>query len=119
MKVIELTKKYNLLGSLLENIYVDESKKTITLEIDFCYWLQQSYTEGGKETGVVSLVFSDYSYCGIDRHTINSDEIVKVETIDDTSIDICVESDLTGDYHHIKLSALNVEVYEKNPAFGD
>lgn len=110
MKITELTKKYNLIGSLLENIYVDESKKTITLEIDFCYWLQHSYRDGDKETGMISLVFSEYSQCDIDQHTINSDEIVKVETFDDTSIDICVESDLTGDYHHIKLSALNVEV---------
>lgn len=43
------------------------------------------------------------------NHTINSDEIVKAEIVDD-GLDICVESDLTGDYHHIIINAQNITV---------
>ena len=39
----------------------------------------------------------------------NSDEIVKTEIVDD-GLDICVESDLTGDYHHIIINAQNITV---------
>lgn len=35
-----------------------------------------------------------------DNYTIKSDEIVKVKNTDG-GLDICVESDLTSEYHHI------------------
>ena len=109
MKIAKLTKTYNLIGSLLEAVHVDESTKTITIELDFCYWQQKEFVDGDIETGMVALVFSDCTEYHISEHQINSDEIVNIEVADNNSIDMCVESDLTGEYHHIRITAMNVE----------
>lgn len=111
MKIANLIKAYNLVGSLLENIRIDTSKRTITLDLDFCYWQQEGYVDGDEETGSLSLVFSDCGKFDICRHKINSDEIVNVSVVDDDSIDICVENDLSGEYYHLKISAAEVEVF--------
>lgn len=111
MKLTDFKKRYNLIGSLLENIIVDKVINLVTLEIDFCYWQQTDFVDGDKETGMVELRFSECVDCDISDHKINSDEIVKVEVVGNT-IDICVESDLTNDYHHIVISSSNVELIE-------
>lgn len=112
MKISNLIKTYNLIGSLLEAIQIDINKKTITLTLDFCYWQQKDYNDKDTETGIVALIFYNYTEYDISRHIINSDEIVNIKTIDSNTIDICVESDITGKYHHIKISALNVELMQ-------
>lgn len=111
MTLTDFKSKYNLVGSLLENITINKEPDSIILEIDFCYWQQTDFIDGNKETGIVELYFSGCSQCEISNHKINSDEIVKVE-FTENSIDICVESDITNDYHHIFISALNVEFTE-------
>lgn len=111
MTLTDFKSKYNLVGSLLENITINKELDSITLEIDFCYWQQTDFIDGDKESGIVELHFSECSQCEISNHKINSDEIVKVE-FTDNSIDICVKSDITNDYHHIFISALNVEFAE-------
>ena len=111
MTLTDFKSKYNLVGSLLENITINKEPDSIILEIDFCYWQQADFIDGDKETGIVELHFSECSQCDISNHRINSDEIVKVE-FKENSIDICVESDLTNNYHHIVISALNVELVE-------
>lgn len=111
MTLTDFKSKYNLVGSLLENITTNKELDSITLEIDFCYWQQTDFVDGNKETGMIELCFSECSQSEISNHKINSDEIVKVEVADNT-IDICVESDITNDYHHIFISALNVEFAE-------
>lgn len=111
MTLKDFKRKYNLVGSLLENIIINKETDSIILEIDFCYWQQVDFIDGEKETGIIELRFSECSQCDISNHRINSDEIVKVE-FTENSIDICVESDLTNDYHHIVISALNVEFVE-------
>lgn len=111
MTLTDFKSKYNLVGSLLENITTNKELDSITLEIDFCYWQQTDFIDGDKETGIVELHFSECSQCEISNHKINSDEIVKVE-FTENSIDICVESDITNDYHHIFITALNVEFAE-------
>lgn len=110
MKISKLIKTYNLTGSLLETVQVDAIKRTIILELDFCYWQQKDYDDNDAETGMAGLIFSDCTKYNISNHTINSDEIVKATAIDDNTIDICVESDITEEYHHIEISAMNVEL---------
>lgn len=111
MTLTELKRKYNLIGSLLENININKVNNSVTLEIDFCYWQQADFVNGNKETGMVKLCFSECGDYNISNHKINSDEIVNVEITDDT-IDICVENDLTNDYYHIIISSSDVEFTE-------
>jgi hypothetical protein len=109
MTINEFVKQHNLSGSLLESISVNDSEKSLCLEIDYCYWKQANYHEGDEETAILLFSFENCSSYSFDDHTINSDEIVKAEIVDD-GLDICVESDLTGDYHHIIINAQNITV---------
>ena len=108
MTISEFVKRHNLTGSLLEKISVNDNEKSLCLEIDYCYWQQANYHEGDEETGIVIFKFENCTSYAFDDHTLNSDEIVKVETLDN-GLDICVESDLTGEYHHIRINCSNVQ----------
>ena len=107
MNAKDFLKQHNLIGSLLESIAVDREDRSVCLEIDYCYWQQSNYNEGDEETGIVFLKFENCTSYSFDEHPLNSDEIVKVE-ITDNEIDICLESDITSDYHHIKINCSNV-----------
>ena len=107
MSIKDFIKQHNLIGSLLESISVNKEDNSICLEIDYCYWQQSNYKEGDEETAILLFLFENCSSYSFDDHAINSDEIVKTEIVDD-GLDICVESDLTGDYHHIIINAQNV-----------
>ena len=108
MNISEFVRQHNLNGSLLERISVNDSEKSLCLEIDYCYWQQSNYNEGDEETGVVIFKFENCTSYDFDDHTLNSDEIVKVE-FHGNEIDICVESDLTGEYHHIKINCSSIQ----------
>ena len=107
MTINEFIKQHNLIGSLLESISANDIEKSLCLEIDYCYWQQSNYHEGDEETGIVIFEFENCTSYAFDDHPLNSDEIVKVEILDN-EINICVESDLTGEYHHIKINCSNV-----------
>jgi len=108
MNISEFAKQHNLIGSLLEKISVNDIEKSLCLEIDYCYWRQSNYNEDDAETGIVVFKFENCTFYTFDDHELNSDEIVKVETLDN-EINICVESDLTGEYHHIRINCSNVQ----------
>ncbi len=112
MTIKEFINKVYLIGSLLEKVSYDKATNTACLEIDFCYWQQSTFKDGEKETGIVLIEFSDCSTCTYDNYKINSDEIVKVELLNN-SINICVESDVTGTYHNIQICANSVKFTEK------
>lgn len=112
MTTKEFINKVYLIGSLLESISYDKATNTACLEIDFCYWQQSTFKDGDKETGIVIIEFSDCSICTYENYEINSDEIVKVEFSNNT-INICVESDITGTYHNILICSNNVKFIEK------
>ena len=112
MKVKDLVKNHNLTGSLLESIQVSDDGKTICLEIDYCYWQQTNYNEEDEETGILLFTFKNCDFFSFDDYNINSDEIVKVE-LNNNELVICVENDLTGNYHYIRINAQNVTVSAK------
>ena len=68
---------------------------------------QSNYKEGDEETAILLFSFENCSSYSFDDYAINSDEIVKAKIVDD-ELDICVESDITGDDHHIIMNAQNV-----------
>lgn len=89
MTLTDFKSKYNLVGSLLENITINKEPDSIILEIDFCYWQQADFIDGDKETGIVELHFSECSQCDISNHRINSDEIVKNDDKKSTQLVFC------------------------------
>lgn len=112
MKPYEFAKRYNLHDSLLESIEVNEVDRTAKLIIDFCYWQQPGYRDGNLETGIIALVFSDLKILECDNRQIDSDEIVECKCIDENTLSIYVESDVTDDCHSILISAGDISIMQ-------
>lgn len=114
MKLSKFFNEYNLHDSLLESINYDKERKTITLEIDFCYWQQKNYTDDMKETGMITLVFSDVDNFDYIPFVVNSEEIISVSNESENSICIECYDDLTEKSNSIRIVAKLVEVFSKD-----
>lgn len=55
MTINELLDKYHFHDSTIEEITYDISNGKLEFIIDFCYWLQNGYSDGDKENGLVKL----------------------------------------------------------------
>lgn len=114
MTISKFFNEYNLHDSLLESISYDEAGKTITLEIDFCYWQQKNYTDDMKETGMITLVFSEVDSFDYIPFSVNSDEIISVSNESENSICIECYDDLTEKSNSIRIVAKRVEVFAED-----
>lgn len=112
MTISEFFSEYNLHDSLLESINYDEERKTITLEIDFCYWQQESYTDDMPETGMIKLIFSNVTKFDYTPFSINSDEIIGVNNNSDGELYLEFFNDRTEECHSLSIIAEEVEIVE-------
>ena len=110
MTISEFFSEYNLHDCLIESINYDEVRKTITLEIDFCYWQQESYTDDTPETGMITLVFSDVKEFDYTPFEIDSDEIISVQNNSENELYFEVCNDMTEECHSIRIEAQQVEI---------
>lgn len=110
MTIKEFTQNYNLHDSLLEKIDYDEKAATVKLYVDFCYWLQNSYTDEMPETGNIVIKFSECEDLQYNPYRINNDEISKVISNNENEIVLTVFNDLSEKYIEIKIKASSVSV---------
>lgn len=57
MKVKEFFNRFYLHDSLMENIFIEESK--VTFHIDLCWWMQKEYELIDEEMKRIKVVFGD------------------------------------------------------------
>lgn len=57
MKIIDFVSEYNLHDSFIKSVEKDEKSHTVTLNIDFAFWMQNDYVEGDSENGVIKATF--------------------------------------------------------------
>ncbi len=112
MTISDFFSKYNLHDSLLENINYDEKRRIVTLEIDFCYWLQENYTGDMPETGMITLIFSNVIKFDYTPFSINSDEIISVNNNSDGKLYLEFFNDITEECHSLCIIAEQVEIVE-------
>lgn len=110
MKISNFYESYHLHDSLLENVEMDETAKTVTLTVDFCFWQQDAYKDSKPKTGIIHIGFLGVSQVSFDPYTPNSDEIVRCELMDSNTIKITVFNDVTEMYHSIFITAEDVIV---------
>lgn len=110
----ELFKRYTFHDSLLEKADYSPAFKTAVLEIDFCYWQQNDYTDAMPETGIIHLRFSGVAGFSFPSYPLNSDEIVRVRCDTDNTVILTVYNDLTEEYHELSVTADSVimEIWE-------
>ena len=104
----ELFEKYTFHDSLLEKADYYPTDKTAVLEIDFCYWQQNDYTDKMPETGIIHLRFSGVASFSFPSYPMNSDEIVRVRRNSDNTVILTVYNDLAEEYHELSITADSV-----------
>ena len=122
LTLAEFAGRYYLHDSSIEKIDFDAANKTLTLTIDFCFWMQNWYDKTTPTNGLIAVTFDNvahYSYEGYDPSKLFSDytpEILHTEIADDMLILYTFEfvryepgEDL---YPIMKIRADNVEVEE-------
>ena len=124
MTLYELRKKYYFHDSSIEKVAFDANKKILTLEIEFCFWMQDWYKKSEPSNGLIRLTFKDISlfeYDAIIADRIFSDEldseILKGELDENGNLKFfSVETvDVSNDdeiYYTLKINAASVEVEE-------
>lgn len=110
MTISDFFKNYNLHDSLLESVTYDKKNKTVTLDIDFCYWQQKNYTDDMPETGMITLVFSDVKDVDYTPFEIDSDEIISVQNDSQNELFFEVCNDMTEECHSLRIEAQQVEI---------
>ena len=122
MTLQEFRGQYYLHDSSIEKIAFDAENKTLTLTIEFCFWMQNWYDKTTPKNGLIAVTFEDVSLFEYDddiADKIFSDidsEIRDAELDADGNLEFfSVEYDYNSDddiYWLLKINAANVEVTE-------
>ena len=123
MTLQEFREKHYLHDSSIEKIEYDAENKTLTMKIEFCFWMQNWYDKTTPKNGLIAVTFEDVSLFEYDddiADRIFSDELDS--EIRDAELDadgnlefFSVEYDCNSDddiYWLLKINAANVEVTE-------
>ncbi|MGG3843526.1 hypothetical protein [Anoxybacillus kestanbolensis] len=83
MRISDFLKRYNLHGSLINNVEYDSITKRVSLETQLCKWQQSDYDES-KDPEMIDgfIVFEDVTYFETDCvKGFDADEILEVVLI--------------------------------------
>lgn len=112
MTLEQLTRKYIFHDSLLEDVsYVNENSE-IKMTIDFCYWMQNGYSDLNPETGTVTLLFQNVSNYSGTLGNYDDETILDVRLDDKNQICFSILSDETHQVTNIVISAEDVLLLE-------
>ncbi len=123
MTLQEFIRQYYLHDSSIEKIEYDAENKTLTLTIEFCFWMQLWYDKTTPKNGLIAVTFEDVSLFEYDddiADRIFSDidsEIREAEldangNLEFFSVEYNYDSDSDDIYWLLKIKAANVEVTE-------
>ena len=123
MTLQEFRAKYYLHDSSIEKIDFDAENKTLTLTIEFCFWMQLWYDKTTPKNGLIAVTFENVLLFEYDENIadrIFSDidsEIREVEldangNLEIFSVEYNYNSDSDDIYWLLKINAANVKVTE-------
>ena len=125
MTLYELRERYYFHDSSIVKVDFDADKKILTLEIFFCFWMQEFYDKNEPSNGLIRLTFEDVSLFEYDDDIANrifpdelDSEILEGELDEEGNlVFFSVETpDFSDDdediYWQLKINAANVEVEE-------
>ncbi len=94
MTLKEFEVKYYLHDSFIESLNYDTSNATLTLVINFAFWMQKDFVEGEEENGLIEVTFRNVAnyaceggdpagdFVGILNAVVDEDKIV-ISLLDD------------------------------------
>ena len=71
MTLYELRERYYFHDSSIVKVDFDADKKILTLEIFFCFWMQEFYDKNEPSNGLIRLTFEDVSLFEYDDDIAN------------------------------------------------
>ncbi|WP_235434182.1 hypothetical protein [Geobacillus stearothermophilus] len=86
MRISDFLKRYNLHGSLINNVEYDSTTKRVSIETELCKWQQFDYDET-KDPEMIEgfIVFEDVTYFETDCvKDFDADEILEAVLISET-----------------------------------
>ena len=123
MTLQEFRGQYYLHDSSIEKIAFDAENKTLTLTIEFCFWMQNWYDKTTPKNGLIAVTFEDVSifeydddiadkiFSDIDSE-IRDAELDADGNLEFFSVKYSFNSDSDDIYWLLKINAANVEVTE-------
>ena len=123
MTVREFEDKYYLHDSNIEKIVFDAEKNFLTLEIFFCFRMQDWYDKNEPSNGVIRVTFQNVSHAEYDEHSMENHltdldiEILDINVDENNTlilgtVDYGMNRGLCDGYYQLKINAANVEVEE-------
>ncbi len=121
MKLQELVERYCFHDSYLKSVQFDSFKKTLTISIHFCNWMQSYYQASMEKLILINLIFSNINYFECDspekydwRYTIFDLTSTSDPSYGD-GIEIVLFHDDSGEMSIIRIFAQDVEFVELGP----
>jgi len=105
MKLAELFKRVEFLGSSIEDISVDSNRHEVRMNIELCNWKKMGYTEEQPEMldGILTLIDAEFMTANSFVASKFGYEILKIDVTED------------GDFETVKIAALgesDVTIFE-------
>lgn len=123
LPLAEFEEKYYLHDSGIEKINFDEKTNTLTMTIEFCFWMQTWFNEGELKNGLIEVCFENVASFEYEQHDFKNilenldTEVIQTEIDEYGTLNIIVREytsfqPLDMDFWRIKIKADNVEVTE-------
>ena len=111
MTINELLDKYHFHDSTIEEITYYISNGKLEFIIDFCYWLQNGYSDGDKENGLVKLCFSSVDDYEWKTGVIDSFAILEID-IEDSTVKMNILDAFNNKFYEIQFTFKSFEFVE-------
>jgi hypothetical protein len=106
MTLHELVATYNLHDSYFEDIIYNENSRQLIMKINFCFWMQENYTEGTPENGTITILFEDVSNLSYRVAEINCNTLSIIATeVQNTTIIFKLTDDLNQEYMELSFDS--------------
>jgi hypothetical protein len=106
MTLHELVANYNLHDSYFEDIIYNENSRQLIMKINFCFWMQENYTDGTPENGIITILFENVSnlLCRVAEINCNTFSIIATE-VQNTTIIFKLTDDLNQEYMELSFDS--------------
>lgn len=111
MTLKEFEAKYYLHDSFIESLNYDTTNATLTLIINFAFWMQKDYVEGEEENGQIEVVFRNVASYECNGGDPSGDFVGILNAVaDDSRLTISLLDDENDDYIEMRISSSAVDV---------
>lgn len=111
MTLEEFKSKYYLHDSFIERMYYSADNSTLTLVVNFAFWMQNNYMQGDDENGLIEVTFYDVSNYECKHGDPTGDFVGILDAqVANNTLTLSLLDDETGDYLELNITSTSVEV---------